>query len=177
MAQDINSVVLVGNLVRDLGSAPNGKDFGYTQSGVAIATISIASNRSRKQSDGSYMDEVSYFDIHLYGKTAENLKPYLVKGQKIAVEGVLKQERWQDKQTGNNMSKIVINANSVQLLGGKREDNGFNPNTPYQSAQEAVYASRQQAGGYNQQNYQQPQQTANNGGFKEDIPWDESIPF
>lgn len=128
MAQDINNVTIVGNVVRDLGTGRG--DFAYTQSGIAIGTISIASNHSRKQVDGSYADEVSYFDVHIYGKTAENLKPYLVKGQKVGITGMLKQERWTDKATGNNASKVVINATSVQLLGGKREQNNAMPTSP-----------------------------------------------
>lgn len=115
MANDLNVVCLVGNIIRDCGATE--RDFVYTQSGMCIATVSIASNRRRKQGE-QWIDEVSYFDIKLYGKTAENLKPYLTKGQKIAVEGKLVQERWKDKQ-GNNASRIVINADSVELLGKK----------------------------------------------------------
>ena len=119
MANDLNVVCVVGNLVRNCGA--NERDFVYTQNGMCIATISIASNRSRKQADGQYVDEVSYFDVKLYGKMAENLKPFLLKGQKVAVEGVLKQDRWKDK-SGNTASRIIINANSVQLIGSKREE-------------------------------------------------------
>ena len=182
MSNDLNSVNIIGNLVRDCGSDPNGRDFAYTQGGMAIATLSIASNRSRKQSDGTYADEVSYFEIKVYGKTAENLKPYLTKGTKIAVDGVLKQERWQDKE-GKTQSKVVINAMNIQLLGGKR-DNGQGG-----YGQQSSYAQQ-----YQQQNYQQQQNPfaqqapvnqapvnqapQQNGGFQEDIPWSNNeIPF
>ena len=167
---DINSIVIVGNVVRDCGSDPNGRDFAYTQGGMAIATVSIASNRSRKMADGSWQDEASFFDVKLFGKTAENLKQYLVKGQKIAVEGAIKQERWQT-QDGKNMSKVVLLANSVQLLGGK----------PNQAPQAQTWQQGQQQ--YQQQKQQTQQQYVQNGmvpqfvpvqnqdGFPEDVPF------
>ena len=123
MAQDINSVVLVGNITRDCGATE--KDFVFTQGGMCIATISIASNAKRKQGE-QWIDDVSYFEVKVFGKTAENLKPYLVKGQKVAVSGKLKQERWKDKN-GNNASKIVVNADSIQLIGGKKDADSLTP--------------------------------------------------
>ena len=71
---DINRVVLVGRLVRDLGN--DQRDFAYTPNGQARANISIAVNRSRKQGD-QWVDEANFFDVTIWGKTAENLKPYL----------------------------------------------------------------------------------------------------
>lgn len=108
MANDINKVVLIGNLVRDM-------ELSYGKSGSAIGSIAIASNRSVKRGD-KWDNEVSYFDISLFGKSAENLKPYLLKGKKIAVEGSLRQDRWE--KDGKKFSKVRIVANSVELLGG-----------------------------------------------------------
>lgn len=152
---DINHVVLIGRLTRDLGS--DERSFGYVGNGQARANVSIAVNRSKKSGD-QWVDEVNYFDITIWGKTAENLKPYLVKGKQIVVEGHLKQERWQKE--GQKMSRISIVADNVQLLGGKSE------------------------GGQNTANSQPVQQStqnfANNAGnmaadasgdFPEDIPW------
>ena len=119
---DLNHVVLIGRLTRDLGS--DERDFGYLPNGQARANVSIAVNRSKKQGD-EWIDEVSYFEVAIFGKTAENLKPYLLKGKQIAVDGHLKQDRWKDQQ-GNNRSKISIVAENVQLLGGKSGvDQGF----------------------------------------------------
>ena len=153
--QDLNKVILIGRLTRDLGA--DERSFGYLQNGTCKAVVSIAVNNSKK-TDGKWVDEASYFDVVIWGKTAENLKPYLTKGQQIAVEGRLKQDRWQDKQTGNNMSRVIINAESVQLVGGKREENGS----------QSAYAQQ-----YNQQNA--PVQN----GFQEDLPYadDGDIPF
>ena len=166
--QDINSVVIVGNLTKDCGTDPYGRDFAYTQGGVAIATISIASNRSRKQNDGSYVDEVSYFDVKLFGNMAENLKPYLTKGQKVCVDGVLKQERWKDKN-GATVSKVVILANQVQLVGGRREQGGETPQHGQQYQQ--PYQRQNQAVRQEQQAYATPEPPQGAGMFPEDIPF------
>lgn len=116
MAQDINHVVLIGRLTRDLGE--DERSFGYVGNGQARANVSIAVNRSKKNGD-QWIDEVSYFDITIWGKTAENLKPYLTKGKQICVEGHLKQDRWEKE--GQKFSKVSIIADNVQLLGGKSD--------------------------------------------------------
>jgi single-strand DNA-binding protein len=108
MANDINQVVLVGRLTRDA-------ELKYTNTGTAIGKFSIAVNR-RKRSGDQWTDEVSYFDIVLWGKTAEALNQYLQKGKQIAVAGELRQNRWE--QDGQNRSKVEVIANNVQLLGG-----------------------------------------------------------
>ena len=117
---DLNHVAIIGRLTRDLGT--DERSFAYTQGGTARANVSIAVNRSRKGSDGSWSDEVSYFDVTIWGKTAENLKSYLKKGTQIAVDGYLKQDRWE--KDGKSNSRVTIVANSVQLLGGKAEGHG-----------------------------------------------------
>ena len=116
---DLNHVALIGRLTRDLGTDAN--SFAYLPNGTARASVSIAVNCSKKNADGTWADEVSYFDVTIWGKMAESLKPYLTKGKQVAVEGVLKQERWQDRNTGANRSRVVVKALSVQLLGGKSE--------------------------------------------------------
>lgn len=176
---DLNVVTVVGRLVRDCGQ----QDFSYLQSGTAVAKISIAVNRSKKQADGSWVDEASFFDVAIFGKTAENLHPYLQKGKQVVIKGFLKQDRWQDKQTGENRSKISIVADEVQLLGGQNQQQGKN----YQQTQ--PQRNYQQQGGYQQQSYpqqngyqsqpqsvaqpmiQQPQQSFAGEGFPEDIPF------
>ena len=116
---DTNHVVLIGRLTRNLGD--DERSFAYTASGTARANVSIAVNRSAKRGE-EWVDEVSYFDITIWGKTAENLKPYLIKGKQIALDGYLRQDRWE--KDGQRFSKVGIVANSVQLLGGKNEGGG-----------------------------------------------------
>ena len=127
---DLNHVVLIGRLTRDLGS--DERDFGYLPNSQARANVSIAVNRSKKQGD-EWIDEVSYFEVAIFGKTAENLKPYLLKGKQIAVDGHLKQDSWKDQQ-GNNKSKISIVAENVQLLGGKGESASAGAGENYQQS-------------------------------------------
>lgn len=159
MANDLNHVTIIGNIVRTCGE--DGKSFGYTQSGICIATISIASNRSRKQGT-NYVDDVSYFEVNIWGKTAENLKQYLTKGTKIAVDGILKQERWTDQQ-GNNKSKVVINAMSIQLLGNRNNQDSQSPNNYQQNN------NHQKPNNYQQNNnYQYDYGVAD---FPDDIPF------
>lgn len=116
MANDVNKVILIGRLTRDLGS--DERSFGYVGNGMARANVSIAVNRAKKQGD-QWTEEVSYFDITIWGKTAENLKPYLTKGKQICVEGHLHQDRWEKE--GQKFSRISIVADNVQLLGGKSD--------------------------------------------------------
>ncbi len=108
---DINHVTLIGRLTREA-------ELKYTSGGMAIANLSLAVNRRVKKGE-QWTEEVSFFEIVLFGKTAEGLKPYLLKGKQIAVEGELKQERWE--KDGQSRSKVVINASNVQLLGGNEK--------------------------------------------------------
>ena len=111
---DINHVILIGRLTRDLGT--DERSFGYAPSGNARASISIAVNRNKKNGD-QWVEEANFFDVTIWGKQAESLKPYLTKGRQIAVEGYLKQDRWE--KDGQKMNKVSIVADNVQLLGGK----------------------------------------------------------
>ena len=113
---DMNHVTLIGRLTRDVGA--DERSFAYLPSGQARANVSIAVNRSRKNGD-QWVDEVSYFDVTIWGKQAESLKPYLTKGKQIAIEGYLRQDRWE--KDGQKQSRVTITATNVQLLGGKSE--------------------------------------------------------
>lgn len=171
---DLNHLVLIGRLTRDLGS--DERSFAYMQNGQARANVSIAVNRSKKEGD-QWVEEVSYFDITIWGKTAENLKPYLTKGKQICVEAHLKQDRWE--KDGQKFSKVSIIADQVQLLGYNSDNNG-QQNQP-QSSYAQQYENQQnpfsQSSGTPQfKPAPQPTQQGN-GGFQEDLPYDESIPF
>jgi single-strand DNA-binding protein len=116
---DINKVFIIGRLTRDA-------ELKYTEAGMPVSKFSIACNEKRKKGE-EWVDEVNFFDIVLWGKTAESLAQYLVKGKQIAIDGKMKQERWQDRDTGNNRSKVVVTAETIQLLGGT---SGGDANTP-----------------------------------------------
>ncbi len=127
MAMDVNTVVIVGRLTRDLNPSDS-REFAYTPNGQARANISVAVNTRRKNGD-QWVDEANYFNVTIWGKTAENLKPFLTKGKQVAVEGSLKQDRWQDKETGKTRERIYILANNIQLIGaagnGQRMEGGY----------------------------------------------------
>ena len=127
MANDINRYVVVGRLTGDA-------NLEYTPGGMAIASFSIAVNHSTKKGD-QWVDEANFFDVKAFGRQAENLKPYLTKGKMVGIDGYLRQDRWQDKQTGQNRSKVVIMTNDLQLLGGKsnneQQEAGYGDNNGY----------------------------------------------
>ena len=169
---DLNHVVLIGRLTRDLGS--DERSFAYMQNGQARANVSIAVNRSKKEGD-QWVEEVSYFDVTIWGKTAENLKPYLTKGKQICVEGHLKQDRWE--KDGQKFSKVSIIADQVQLLGGKSDLNNSGTSTYAQQYEEQQNPFKHSAPTFKPVNNQQTT-TEQQGGFQEDLPYDEQdIPF
>lgn len=116
---DLNHVVVIGRLTKGLDDS----NFGYLQSGTARANISLAVNRSRKDGE-QWVDDVSFLDVTIWGKTAENLKPYLQKGKQVAIDGYLKQDRWE--KDGQKFSKVYIVANSVQLINNTSNSENSN---------------------------------------------------
>ena len=128
MSNDYNKITLIGRLTRDI-------DLKYTTTGTAIATVSLASNRSVKKQD-NWETEVSYFDANIYGRMAENLKPYLIKGKIILIAGRLKQDRWE--KDGQKFSRIKIEVEEVQLLGGKSSESLNNSNERVQPQFSAI---------------------------------------
>jgi single-strand DNA-binding protein len=99
-------VVLTGRTTRDA-------ELKYTAGGMAIASVSLAVNRSVKKGE-QWEDEPSFFDATIFGKMAETLAPMLAKGTACTVEGELRQERWQNKE-GENRSKVVVIVNNLRL--------------------------------------------------------------
>lgn len=125
MATDINQVFLIGRLTKDV-------ELSYTPgNNTALVKFSMANNEFR----GNNQDEqVSYFDIVVWGKMAEVCNQFLAKGRQVAIVGRLRQERFQDKQ-GQNRSKVVIVAANVQFLSD-RSQGGNNGQASQQSNQQ-----------------------------------------
>jgi len=115
MASDINKVILIGRLTRDA-------ELSYTQNGYALLKFSIAVNRNRKQGD-QWVEEASFFDVTVFGRQGEAIANYMTKGKQVGVEGQLRQDRW-ESQDGTRRSKVAIDANSIQLLGGRSVGDG-----------------------------------------------------
>lgn len=134
----VNRVMLIGNIVRD-------PETRYTQSGSAIGKITLACNR-KYTSNGERKDDVTYVDVTLFGRTAENVQNYCKKGSSIYVEGRLNLDSWQDKATGQNRSKLGVVAESVQFMntnsdqGEKSQGNSnYRQNSSYQSNPQSNY--------------------------------------
>jgi single-strand DNA-binding protein len=105
-----NKVVLVGNLTRD-------PELRYTPKGTAIAKIGLAINRVWTSESGEKKEEVTFVDVDVFGRTAENVGQYMRKGRPILIEGRLRLDQWDDKQTGQKKSKLGVVAETVQFLG------------------------------------------------------------
>jgi single-strand DNA-binding protein len=105
---DLSIAVLVGRLTRDA-------ELKYTNNGQPVCHFSVATGSRRKKGD-QWVDESSFWDVDLWGKQAETLNQYLTKGKLVAVEGTMRQDRWE--QDGQARMKVIISANTVQLLGG-----------------------------------------------------------
>ena len=162
---DLNHVVLIGRLTQDLGS--DERSFGYVGNGQARANVSIAVNRSKKNGD-QWIEEVNYFNITIWGKTAENLKPYLTKGKQICVEGYLKQDRWE--KDGQKQSRVTIVADQVWLLGGRGDNSQSGSSQMAGGAPRFQPANNGGNGGF-QGGYQSEPYGDTGNDFPEDIPF------
>jgi single-strand DNA-binding protein len=109
----VNKVILVGNLGKD-------PEVRYTSGGQGVANLRIATSRSwtDKQS-GQRKEETEWHDVEVWGKQAEQCGEYLAKGRQVYVEGRLKTDKWQDKQSGQERSKVKVVADTVRFLGGR----------------------------------------------------------
>ena len=105
-----NKVILVGNLTRD-------PELRYTPKGTAIAKLGLAVNRVWTNEAGEKKEEVTFVDVDVFGRTAENVGQYMRKGRPILIEGRLRLDQWDDKQTGQKKSKLGVVAETVQFLG------------------------------------------------------------
>jgi single-strand DNA-binding protein len=114
---DLNNVVLVGRLVRD-------PELRYTPQGAAVCDFTVATNRKFTRKDGEKVEEVAFIDVAVWNRMAEVAAEYLKKGRQVALAGSLVQDRWEDEATGQKRSKIRIQAQSIQFLGGGSKDEG-----------------------------------------------------
>ena len=110
---DINRVTIVGRLTRDAEQS-------YTQSGYSLLKFGIAVNRRRKKGN-EWVDEANFFDVVSFGRQGEAIANYMKKGRQIAVEGYLRQDRW-EAQDGSKRSRVYIEASYVQLIGSRYAD-------------------------------------------------------
>jgi single-strand DNA-binding protein len=105
---NFNKVVLVGNLTAQ-------PEVRFIPSGTAVCDAVLAVNERYKQADGSYKENVNFFDVTLWGRTAEIAGEFLSKGSPILIEGRLKQERWE--KDGQKYSRVRVVCETMQMLG------------------------------------------------------------
>lgn len=113
----MNLVIIKGNITRD-------PELRYLQNGTAIASISVAVNRKWKGQDGELKEEVTFVDVDAWGRQAETVAQYFGKGSPIIVSGRLKQDTWEDKQTGQKRSKMKVVLSSFEFCGDTKRPAG-----------------------------------------------------
>ncbi len=137
---DLSIAVLVGRLTRDA-------ELKYTNGGQPVCHFSVATS-SRKKKGDQWVDEPSFWDVDLWGKQGESLNQYLTKGKLVAVEGSMRQDRWE--QDGQSRMKVQISANTVQLLGGGQGGGSGASGGSYNENQGSSGGSQGNAGNGNQ---------------------------
>jgi len=126
---NLNTILVEGNLTRD-------PELSITKNEVAVCNLSVATNRYYKVEE-KYEQEVSYFDIETWGKTAEACQKYLKQGRGVRITGRIKQDRWNDKE-GNKRSKIKIIAENVEFGPEKKKDKAEEAYEPDTTINEAI---------------------------------------
>ena len=106
---NFNKVILMGNLTRD-------PELRYTPKGMAIAKLGVAVNRRWTSEGGEQREETTFVDVDAFGKQAETLGQYMKKGRPIFIEGRLRLDSWEDKNTGQKRSKLGVVLESFQFM-------------------------------------------------------------
>src|SRR5687767_6496187 len=116
MARNINRVSVVGNRTRD-------PVLRHARSGMAVCSLRIAVNTTRKDEPGQWVDKPNYFDVTVWGQQGENCAQYLSKGRPVAIDGRLEWREW-EAQDGSKRQAVEIVADTVQFLGGRQDGEG-----------------------------------------------------
>ena len=116
MARGVNKVILVGNL----GNDPETK---YTQGGMAVTTLSLATTSVRKDRDGNTQERTEWHRVKLFGKLGEIAGEYLKKGRQVYIEGSIRDDKFTG-QDGVEKYFTDIVADEMQMLGGGGEGGG-----------------------------------------------------
>ncbi|HZF98745.1 MAG TPA: single-stranded DNA-binding protein [Pseudoxanthomonas sp.] len=136
MARGINKVILVGNL----GNDPDTK---YTQGGMAITRISLATTSVRKDKDGNQQERTEWHRVVFFGKLGEIAGEYLRKGSSVYVEGSIRYDKYTGQDGVEKYSTDII-ADEMQMLGGRGEGGGGGGDRPQRSSPRQDSAPRRQ---------------------------------
>jgi single-strand DNA-binding protein len=115
-----NKVILAGNLTRD-------PELRYTPKGTAVAKIGLAVNRTWKSESGETKEEVSFIDVEAWGRQAEVISQYMRKGRPLLIEGRLKLDTWEDKNTHQKQSKLKVVLETFSFIDSNRAEGGAAP--------------------------------------------------
>jgi single-strand DNA-binding protein len=115
-----NICIIMGNVTREI-------ELRYTPRGTACADFGLAVNKVWFTESGEKKESVSFFDVAAWDKGAEWAAKHLVKGSAVLVEGELKQDTWEDKQTGEKRSKVKITARKLTPCFATWKDTGRQP--------------------------------------------------
>lgn len=110
LMSSLNRVLLIGNLTRD-------PEIRTVSTGANVCDLGLAMNRSWTDPEGQKHEEVTFVDVTLWGKNAENAAKYLAKGRPVFVEGRLQFDTWKDAQTGQDRSRLRVVGERIQFLG------------------------------------------------------------
>lgn len=133
---NFNKVILAGNLTRD-------PELRYTPNGKAIAKFGIAVNRNWTTESGEKKEEVTFIDIDAFGRQAEVISQYMKKGRPLLIEGRLKLDQWDDKQSGQKKSRLGVILESFSFLdsGGRGGEGGAPAPAPARASRPAQPAA------------------------------------
>ena len=109
-----NKVILMGNLTRD-------PEIRYANSGTAIVKFGLAVNRRYQDADGNWQEEPTFVDITMFGKRGEAFSRFHQRGKPAFIEGSLRFDQWEDKQSGQKRSKLYVVADNWEFVGGGRD--------------------------------------------------------
>jgi single-strand DNA-binding protein len=160
-----NRVILIGNLTRDI-------ELRYLPSQMAVADVGLAVNDRRKGQNGEWIEETTFVDVTVWGRTAEVMSEYLSKGSPVFIEGRLKLDSWEG-QDGQKRSKLKVVCEKMQLIGSKGQG-GSEGGAPRSAAGRPAPQRAQDS----QSQYSQvaPEEAYDAGGGAPSGPGDE-IPF
>jgi single-strand DNA-binding protein len=116
------------NVITLAGRAGRDPELKYFESGSMVASLSIAVNAAKKG------EEADWFELKIWGKTAQIAADYVRKGSQVAVTGRMVTERWVDKTTGEKRQKFVVNVDRLSLMGSKGDNESAAPAQPAQQA-------------------------------------------
>lgn len=109
---NLNRVLLIGNLTRD-------PELRVTPKGNSICQFGLAVNRTFKDASGQTREETTFIDIEAWGRQGETISKYCTKGRALFVEGRLRFDQWEDKNTGQKRSRLSVVLENFQFLGGR----------------------------------------------------------